>query len=100
MKNKNTPQLAFRVLSDSITNNKALLGTGAFLGVTTQMCSNGIPKINMASVYYCFASTKPYLPYLYAAVGGAIVFGIGKIVLNSFCKSLEEAQKEKYNEIL
>ncbi len=87
------PQLAFQVLSDSVTNNKALLGGGAFLGATIRICANGIPNLDRASIYHCFASTKPYLPYLFAAVGGAIVLGIGKIVLNSFCEALERAEK-------
>ena len=94
MKDKSNLQLAFCVLSDSITNNKALLGGGALLGMTMKMFTSGIPKLEMATVYQCFASTKPYVPYLCAAAGGALVLGIGKIVLNSFCKGLEKAAKE------
>jgi hypothetical protein len=94
MKDKSNLQLAFCVLSDSITNNKALLSCGAVLGMTMRMFTNGFPKLEMASIYQCFASTKPYVPYLCAAAGGAVVLGVGKIVLNSFCQSLEKAEKE------
>jgi hypothetical protein len=34
------------------------------------------------------------VPYLCAAAGGAVVLCFGKIVLNSFCQSLEKAEKE------
>ena len=88
-------QFAFQVLSDSVTNNKALLSAGALLGMTMKMFTNGIPKLEMASIYHCFASTKPYVPYLCAAVGGGIVLGIGKIVLDSFCANLEKAAEEE-----
>jgi hypothetical protein len=100
MTDKNNLQLTLQVLSDSITNNKALLGGGAFLGLAISMFTNGAPKVEMASIYHCFASTKPYMPYLYAAATGALVLGIGKIVLNSFCQNLERVEKETPRDIL
>ena len=87
-------KLAYHVTSDSVKNNKLLLLGGAILGEAIGVFYMGAPNIDLNKVYKCFTAMSEYSPYLNAAVGGAVILGIGKILLNSLFIEMENKAKE------
>lgn len=87
-------QLVYHVASDSVKNNKLLLLSGAILGESVGIFYMGAPNIDLGRIYKCFTALSEHSPYLKAAVGGAIVLGIGKILMKSLFFEMENKAKE------
>jgi hypothetical protein len=85
--------IATQVIYDGVVNNKYLLLAGGVLGLACNALADKRPHIDMGNVWNSFASVAPYTPYLKAAVAGAAIIGIGKVLLDSFCKRIEKAAK-------
>ena len=86
--------LATNVIYEGVNNNKLLLLAGAIIGEGLGILYLGVPEIDFINLYKCLASTRPYLPYLGAAIGGAVVMGLGKIALNTLFYEMDAKSKE------
>lgn len=90
--------LAGHVVWDGVNNNKALLLSGATLSTGIGVLRMGVPEISFNNIYHCFSAMRPALPYINSAIAGAVIAGLGKVLINVLLQEIEKKGNETVRE--